>query len=61
MRLSLATDNDSSGEEYYHHIDNALEDFKNNGGNVSRSTPTHKDWNDDLRLLEVTRSHSAYN
>jgi hypothetical protein len=50
IRIAIATDNDSSGEEYYHHIDNALEYFKNNGGNVTRITPTHKDWNDDLRF-----------
>ena len=55
ISIFIATDNDEKGEEYYHHIDRALEDFKNNGGKVTRITPTHKDWNDDLRLSGVTR------
>ncbi len=51
LRIVVATDNDEKGEEYYHQIDRALEDFFNNGGNVTRITSTHKDWNDDLRSL----------
>ena len=42
--VTIATDNDTQGQHYYHLIAEALNDVKAN-----RFLPVHKDWNDDLR------------
>lgn len=46
--ITIATDNDSSGDDYYHTINKALEDFN---GDIRRMPPHHKDWNDALRAI----------
>ena len=46
--IIIATDNDTAGDEFYTTIKDTLSDC---AGAVTRATPKHKDWNEDLNIV----------